>query len=139
MAKSGVSLNQYTGRLSDLFVVLAVVLIVIMMVLPLPPFVLDLLLAVNISLSLLILLISMSIRKRLEMLRVPSLLLITTSSACFGRLLNAVDFCHCHRAVHRSLRGFRSGRKLRGGFCDLPDPGDRPVIVTPKAPRGWQK
>src|SRR5690554_5245045 len=78
MAKSGVSLNQYTGRLSDLFVVLAVVLIVIMMVLPLPPFVLDLLLAVNISLSLLILLISMSIREALEISVFPSLLLITT-------------------------------------------------------------
>lgn len=36
MAKSGLSLNQSVGRISDLFVVMAVVLIVIMMVLPLP-------------------------------------------------------------------------------------------------------
>ena len=78
MAKSGLSLNHSVGRISDLFVVMAVVLIVIMMVLPLPPVLLDLLLAVNISLSLLILLISMNIREALEISVFPSLLLITT-------------------------------------------------------------
>jgi len=78
MAKSGVSVNQPVGRLSDLVVVAAVVLVVVMMVLPLPPFVLDLLLAVNISLSLLILLIAMNVRQALEISVFPSLLLITT-------------------------------------------------------------
>ena len=78
MAKSGLSLNHSVGRISDLFVVMAVVLIVIMMVLPLPPVLLDLLLAVNISLSLLILLISMNFREALEISVFPSLLLITT-------------------------------------------------------------
>jgi flagellar biosynthesis protein FlhA len=78
MAKTGISLQQSVGRLSDLFVVFAVVLIVVMMVLPLPPFMLDMLLAVNISLSLLILLIAMNIREALEISVFPSLLLITT-------------------------------------------------------------
>lgn len=78
MAKSGLSLGQQIGRISELFVVFAVVLIVVMMVLPLPPFLLDLLLAVNISLSLLILLISMNVKDALEISVFPSLLLITT-------------------------------------------------------------
>lgn len=78
MAKTGLSVNQGVGRVSDLFVIIAVVLIVVMMVLPLPPFVLDLLLAVNISLSLLILLIAMNIREALEISVFPSLLLVTT-------------------------------------------------------------
>lgn len=78
MAKTSASLTGSLGRVSDLFVVFAVVLIVVMMVLPLPPFVLDLLLAVNISLSLLILLIAMNVREALEISVFPSLLLVTT-------------------------------------------------------------
>ena len=37
MAKSSLSINQNVGRISDLFVILAVVLIVVMMVLPCRP------------------------------------------------------------------------------------------------------
>ncbi|NMB01308.1 MAG: FHIPEP family type III secretion protein, partial [Firmicutes bacterium] len=77
MAKS-ILATRSVGRVSELFVVFAVVLVVVMMVLPLPPFILDLLLAVNISLSLLILLIAMNIREALEISVFPSLLLITT-------------------------------------------------------------
>src|SRR5690554_3582939 len=78
MAKTSTSIMKSSTRLSDLFVILAVVLVVVMMVLPLPPFVLDLLLAVNISLALLILLIAMNIHEPLEISVFPSLLLVTT-------------------------------------------------------------